>query len=297
MTSFSDNELFALFSSEERDRFEGMAKLQEFDDHEEVLSAEHPSHFLSIIVTGEVDLVVPGAQGPITVASLNEGDLFGELEPFEMPKGLQHIAIGDTITRSIEKNPLKHELLEHRNEATQLLFAYCRSISEKLRKVNEVAVGLAAQRHDKPIFMPVDSPERKAHLTQEEMAWLRMLGKPVEFHPHDVILREGDLTRDFYVVERGEVEVHKQADAGHSEIIARLGAGDLFGHMALIDHNPRSATIVATAFTRCIQIEPEALEHALHLNFTVAFKFLETMRHVMGRLFSNTVQLVAQLSS
>jgi len=62
----------------------------------------------------------------------------------------------------------------------------------------------------------------------------------------DYIFRQGDPGTSFYVIEKGEVEVFRRVEGKNSdEVLAVLGPGDFFGEMALIDNQPRSASIRA----------------------------------------------------
>ena len=62
-----------------------------------------------------------------------------------------------------------------------------------------------------------------------------------QFAPGDEIFREGDPAEDAYVIASGEVEIVKELD-GAEVILARLGAGEIFGEMGLVDDKPRSAS-------------------------------------------------------
>jgi CRP-like cAMP-binding protein len=55
------------------------------------------------------------------------------------------------------------------------------------------------------------------------------------------VVKEGEPGREFYVILDGAAE----ATAG-TAVIARLGAGDFFGEMALLDGGPRSASVTTT---------------------------------------------------
>jgi CRP/FNR family cyclic AMP-dependent transcriptional regulator len=67
-----------------------------------------------------------------------------------------------------------------------------------------------------------------------------------EEHPRGaVILREGDPGHSMYLVFSGEVELYRES-RDHGPIrIARLGPRECVGEMALIDIQPRSATLIA----------------------------------------------------
>ena len=238
-----------------------------------------------------MDLRAKTKSGDLTLAQLGPGDLFGEVEPFaEMPEGVRHVAREGTIVRAIEKNPLRHELLAHRELATALLAVYARSISEKLRAANDVAVRLSPR----PGISRPPPPEsggggRAPHLSEEEAAWLAVLGQELEVAPGETVVEEDEKTRSFYVVQRGELEVRKHLGPGENRTLARLGPRDLFGFMAFVDGKPRSASVVSVTPSRLARVESDALDKALHVNFSVAFKFLGTLCGVLGRTYRDTL--------
>ena len=57
-----------------------------------------------------------------------------------------------------------------------------------------------------------------------------------------VLAREGDLGEEFFVIESGTAEVTR----GDTPV-AKLGAGDFFGEIALIREERRTATVTATS--------------------------------------------------
>jgi NADH:quinone reductase (non-electrogenic) len=61
----------------------------------------------------------------------------------------------------------------------------------------------------------------------------------------DFIIRQGDPPTNFYVIERGEVEVVRQTDGADGEVVAVLGPGSFFGERALIGDRPRVMSIRA----------------------------------------------------
>src|SRR4051812_7653945 len=59
------------------------------------------------------------------------------------------------------------------------------------------------------------------------------------------VFAEGELGRSMFVVFKGEVEVRRASNDGKEVPIVTLGPGECFGEMALVELQPRSATVVA----------------------------------------------------
>lgn len=75
-----------------------------------------------------------------------------------------------------------------------------------------------------------------------------------EYGAGEVIFEEGSTGRELFVVLDGEVEIAKVTGASKT-VIVRLGKGEFFGEMAVIDGSSRSASaIAAAAQTRVMRI-------------------------------------------
>lgn len=284
MISFSNSPRFAHLEAADLERLEALVKLDQFAPGEVVASAEKPSEWLSILCSGALELRISGTQGEVALATLGPGDLVGELETFaRLPAGLRLVARDETLVRACPKNPLVQELRAHRQLAVALLFAYCRSISEKIRQANDVLVGLRARTPNTSLPPPART-QRAPHLSGDEQQWLAMLGRNLEAGAGETVVSEGDGTRSFYVIEAGEARVRRG-----EHVLADLGPGDMFGFMSFLDGQPRSASVVTgEGPARFTVIEGDALHRALGMNFTVAFKFLATMCGILGRTFVET---------
>src|SRR5262249_50184456 len=66
------------------------------------------------------------------------------------------------------------------------------------------------------------------------------------YQPGDYIIKQGDLPTNFYVVEQGEVEVVRTSPkVPDGEVVAVLGPGAFFGEKALLNNEPRVASVRA----------------------------------------------------
>lgn len=65
-----------------------------------------------------------------------------------------------------------------------------------------------------------------------------------------IIVDQGDAGRDCYVVVAGEATVRR-----NGRKITTLGAGSVIGELSLLDHGPRTATVVADTEMRLVVID------------------------------------------
>ena len=92
----------------------------------------------------------------------------------------------------------------------------------------------------------------------------------------DVIFREGEETREMYIVQSGEVVVCKQGPRGEIEL-ATLRKGDFVGEMSLLESLPRTATAKARGRTRLLAIHPGGFLLKIRRDPTFAFEMMQTL--------------------
>ena len=88
---------------------------------------------------------------------------------------------------------------------------------------------------------------------------------------HAVAL-EGEGGLVFFVVESGEAAVEV-----HGEEVGKLGPGDSFGEIALIDRRPRTATVTATTDLICFSLPVFVFRPFVESRPQVAWTLLEAM--------------------
>lgn len=78
------------------------------------------------------------------------------------------------------------------------------------------------------------------------------------------LVRQGDEGRSLFVVAEGIVDVYL-AQPGIAEplLVNRVGAGQIFGEMSLLTHEPRSASVVASTSVLAYEIKQEHFEQVL----------------------------------
>ncbi len=92
------------------------------------------------------------------------------------------------------------------------------------------------------------------------------------FQAGDSIALEGEGGLMFFVVESGEAAVEVQG-----EEVGKLGAGDHFGEIALIDRRPRTATVRATSDLKTFGLPVFVFRPFVESRPAVAWKLLEAM--------------------
>ena len=60
-----------------------------------------------------------------------------------------------------------------------------------------------------------------------------------------------------YIVQSGEVEIYTTTDDGTAMVLGTVGQGGIFGEMALIDNQPRMASVSALTDTTCVVISED----------------------------------------
>lgn len=103
----------------------------------------------------------------------------------------------------------------------------------------------------------------------------------------DVIFRQGDEAVDMYVIQSGIVEISRGESPARS-VMARLGQGDFFGEMSLLESLPREADAVAKTRAELLVITQGGLLIRLRRDPTFA---VEMLHKLSGRIRTLNLRL------
>jgi len=107
-----------------------------------------------------------------------------------------------------------------------------------------------------------------AGLSGEELARIEQHGTVKSYRKNTIVINQGDETCSLYIILSGSVKVFVSSDDGREAVLNHQGAGDYFGDLALIDKQPRVASVMTTEpskfmiisrddFMRCLASHPE----------------------------------------
>src|SRR5262249_38509210 len=103
-----------------------------------------------------------------------------------------------------------------------------------------------------------------AHLERVALARLAASAQALPVQPDDEVCRQGDPADGLYVVAEGTFGVYTTGLDGVQETrIAELRPGDHFGEMALLNDEPRSATVRADGQGAVLQLERARFEELM----------------------------------
>ena len=94
--------------------------------------------------------------------------------------------------------------------------------------------------------------------TSDELSRVASLSGELTVGSGAVVIDQGDTGVDCYVIVEGSASVRIR-----DEEVATLSAGDMVGEMALIDHRPRTASIVATSDMRLLRFNSRQFRQLL----------------------------------
>lgn len=102
----------------------------------------------------------------------------------------------------------------------------------------------------------------------------------VEFPAEHVVARQGEIGTGLFVIIEGSVRVVRDGVE-----LARIGSGDFFGEMSVIDGGPRVAQVVTLTPTRCLALASWEFERLVLDQPTIG---LAILRGLSARLRAKT---------
>ena len=306
--------------------FRSMAVFRHFDDHQlvelawlarearfepaQVLFREGElSRDIFLVREGTVHITRRTPAGTQILGTCGPGSLFGEVAYLDgEPRSATAHGVGTGSVYVVPAEALAGRTHENRELAVALLWAFWQSLAEKVRAANAQMIellDLARYPHERrhgETGRAVDLPtELKVRLLEEqglsaqELRLLATYSREGRYEPESLIFAEGERGDELYIVVEGEVRISRVLPGIGEETLTILGRGEVFGEMALIDDQPRSADARAhregaTVFS----VSRSLLEEVLSMDPDAAVQFLSLLcRLLCRRLRAMNDRLVA----
>lgn len=117
-----------------------------------------------------------------------------------------------------------------------------------------------------------------ANVSKRHLRRVAALAEIREFEPGDTIVEKGDAPDGFYLILGGRAKVVARPQA------RPLKTGDYFGEMALLDGEPRSATVVAVGDLQTMRLPRRPFMRLLQQEPSIAIAMLAELGSRVRRL-------------
>ncbi|HMT26244.1 MAG: cyclic nucleotide-binding domain-containing protein [Microthrixaceae bacterium] len=94
--------------------------------------------------------------------------------------------------------------------------------------------------------------------THDDLQQVVALGTEVLAEPGAILMDQGDTGVDCFVIVEGSAAVRVSG-----EFVATVSAGTMVGEMALVDHRPRNATVVAQSPMKLLRFDAQQFRQLL----------------------------------
>ncbi|MBI9102025.1 MAG: cyclic nucleotide-binding domain-containing protein [Spirochaetales bacterium] len=91
-----------------------------------------------------------------------------------------------------------------------------------------------------------------------------------------VIFREGEPGDKMYIIQEGSVRISRSIE-GKEHILAVLSKGDFFGEMAIVNQEPRTATVTAGSTVRMLSFNREGFLGMIDKNGKIALNIIDKL--------------------
>lgn len=115
------------------------------------------------------------------------------------------------------------------------------------------------------------------HLSTQQMTWLAGLGRQHSAAPGTVICREGERSNSMFILLEGEVRVWKAGSGEDAIELQHFQAGDFFGELAMLDDQPRSASVSALVHTELWELDQPAFRSLIQAYPTLSFDIFSAL--------------------
>jgi len=121
-----------------------------------------------------------------------------------------------------------------------------------------------------PVIEMLEKASLWSGLDRKDLKFIVRLSKERKYETGEVIVRKGEGTVGFYLILDGSVEIRSNGTT-----LSKLGPGQFFGEMSVVDNQPRSADVVAIEPSRCLILSAWSFNALISEHPKIARKILQ----------------------
>jgi CRP-like cAMP-binding protein len=303
--------LFRHFSDELIIPLAKIAVPRTFSANDVLFAENEESRDLLIVREGTIHITRSTPVGKQVLSTLDAGSLFGEVSFLDrQSRSATAHAVGDGSLYVFPAAAIDAAVASDRELAVSLLWGFWQTLADKVRAANaQMSELFGTPSEPLPVEREENGAGDRVHVTEEtkldilreqglSAQELRLLAKysHERRYPADaLIFAEGEPGDCLYIVLDGAVRISRMVPGMGEECLAILERGEVFGELALVDDQPRSADARAHHSTTTVfAISRALLEEVLSMDPDAAFQFLGLLgRLLCRRLRAMNERLVA----
>ncbi|KAJ2901978.1 hypothetical protein GGI21_004615, partial [Coemansia aciculifera] len=190
--------------------------------------------YFYIVECGTFDIHVRKDDTPMLVATVEGGGSFGELAlMYNAPRAATVTATSDATVWALDRITFRSLLMERTSRQRRLYERFLETV---------------------PLLKSLEPYERQKIADALES---------VTYADGESIVEQGEPGSDFYLIEQGAVRVYKTDADGVRREYPSLAQGGYFGELALLDDQPRQATLISCGRTKCARMSKDAFDRLL----------------------------------
>ncbi len=116
-----------------------------------------------------------------------------------------------------------------------------------------------------------------SELSTQDVETIARHGRLHSYPKNSIVIHKGEESDCLYIIREGRVKVFISDEYGAEIILRYQGPGEYFGELALIDEEPRSASVATMEPTQLIYVSRRRFEECLHENPEIAVKLIRSM--------------------
>lgn len=134
---------------------------------------------------------------------------------------------------------------------------------------------------EEPMATRVELHPFFAGMDHKQLGLITDCAIPAEFRKGEVILRQGERAKQFYVIETGKVSLETEDDSGQAVVVDTIGAGELLGWSWMFPSYAWRFTARAIEPTRAIILYGEILRQYCERDHLLGYELFKRMTPIM----------------